>query len=117
MTDGALKELSPELDRLYASGGRPSIAPEKLLRAAVAGVVLAAERAVAEGGDELQPAVPLVRWVGDGRRGVGCDGVHQESGTAAGGRDLAEVFAGGGKRRGGGVGGWGPAFYGGVGGV
>ncbi len=33
MTDGALKELSPELDRLYASGGRPSIAPEKLLRA------------------------------------------------------------------------------------
>jgi transposase len=33
MTDVALKELSPELDRLYAAGGRPSIAPEKLLRA------------------------------------------------------------------------------------
>jgi len=33
MTDRALKELSPEFDRLYAAGGRPSIAPEKLLRA------------------------------------------------------------------------------------
>ena len=33
MTDAALKQLSPEFDRLYAAGGRPSIAPEKLLRA------------------------------------------------------------------------------------
>ena len=33
MTEVALKELSPEFDRLYATGGRPSIAPEKLLRA------------------------------------------------------------------------------------
>ena len=33
MTDGALRELSPEFDKLYAAGGRPSIAPEKLLRA------------------------------------------------------------------------------------
>ena len=40
MTDGALKELSPELDRLYASGGRPSIAPEKLLRALLLQVLL-----------------------------------------------------------------------------
>jgi transposase len=33
ITDPVLKELSPELDRLYAANGRPSIAPEKLLRA------------------------------------------------------------------------------------
>jgi len=33
MTDGALRELSAEFDGLYAAGGRPSIAPEKLLRA------------------------------------------------------------------------------------
>jgi len=33
LTDVALRELSPELARLYAAGGRPSIAPEKLLRA------------------------------------------------------------------------------------
>ncbi len=35
MTDAALRELSPEFDKLYAGGGRPSIAPEKLLRALV----------------------------------------------------------------------------------
>lgn len=33
MTDAALRDLSPELDGLYAAGGRPSIAPERLLRA------------------------------------------------------------------------------------
>jgi len=33
LTDVALRELSAEFDRLYAAGGRPSIAPEKLLRA------------------------------------------------------------------------------------
>src|SRR6202521_3305512 len=33
MTYAAMQELSPEFDRLYAAGGRPSIAPEKLLRA------------------------------------------------------------------------------------
>ena len=33
MTDAALRELSPEFERLYAPGGRPSIAPERLLRA------------------------------------------------------------------------------------
>src|SRR6266853_4368598 len=33
MTDAALRELSAEFDGLYARGGRPSIAPERLLRA------------------------------------------------------------------------------------
>ena len=33
MADTALKELSPEFDRLYSKRGRPSIAPERLLRA------------------------------------------------------------------------------------
>ena len=33
MTDTALRALSAEFDALYAAGGRPSIAPEKLLRA------------------------------------------------------------------------------------
>jgi transposase len=33
MVDTALKELCPRLDGLYARGGRPSIAPERLLRA------------------------------------------------------------------------------------
>ena len=33
LTDGELRRLSVEFERLYAAGGRPSIAPEKLLRA------------------------------------------------------------------------------------
>src|SRR5437868_13832400 len=33
MVDAVLKELSPRFDGLYARVGRPSIAPEKLLRA------------------------------------------------------------------------------------
>jgi transposase len=33
MVDAVLKEMSPRLDGLYAKVGRPSIAPEKLLRA------------------------------------------------------------------------------------
>jgi transposase len=33
MTDAAMRELSAEFEGLYAAGGRPSIAPEKLLRA------------------------------------------------------------------------------------
>src|SRR3989304_7925697 len=33
MVDGILKEMSPRFARLYSDGGRPSIAPERLLRA------------------------------------------------------------------------------------
>jgi len=33
MADAALKELGPRFEAIYASGGRPSIAPERLLRA------------------------------------------------------------------------------------
>ena len=33
MADVALKQLSTDFDALYASSGRPSIAPERLLRA------------------------------------------------------------------------------------
>ncbi len=33
LVDGALRELSPRFERLYAKTGRPSIAPERLLRA------------------------------------------------------------------------------------
>jgi transposase len=33
MVDEVLRALSPELDRMYAKQGRPSIAPGKLLRA------------------------------------------------------------------------------------
>src|SRR5437879_13228628 len=32
LVDGVLEQLSPRFNRLYARAGRPSIAPEKLLR-------------------------------------------------------------------------------------
>ena len=72
--------------------------------AAVAGVaadgsVLGALGAATDGAIELQPAVPVVRGSGDGRRGVGRDGVHQEPGAADRGRGEPAV-AGGGAGRG-----------------
>jgi transposase len=39
MTEPALRSLSPEFDKLYSKLGRPSIAPEKLLRALLLQVV------------------------------------------------------------------------------
>src|ERR1051325_11906763 len=33
--DGALRELSPVFDQMYAAGGRPSIPPERLLKASL----------------------------------------------------------------------------------
>jgi transposase len=33
LVDGVLQQMSPEFDALYAAGGRPSIPPERLLRA------------------------------------------------------------------------------------
>jgi transposase len=41
MTDAALRELSRDFEQLYAAGGRPSIAPEKLLRALLLQVLYA----------------------------------------------------------------------------
>ena len=35
MADQALAALSPEFDRMYAEAGRPSIPPERLLKASV----------------------------------------------------------------------------------
>lgn len=50
MTDEALRNLSPEFDRLYSHLGRPSIAPEKLLRALLVQVLFSvrSERSLME---------------------------------------------------------------------
>ena len=58
--DTALVALSPELETLYARTGRPSIAPEKLLRALLLQVLysLRSERLLME---ELQCNL-LFRW-------------------------------------------------------
>ena len=87
VVDEALDVLSPEFDRLYARVGRPSIAPEKLLRALLrAGILLGTVRAAADGADRLQLAVPLVRRLGDGCAGVGRDHLQQEPRPPAGRR-------------------------------
>ena len=60
MTDAALARLSSRLDRLYSTTGRPSIPPEKLLRALLLQVLYSvrSERLLME---ELDYSV-LYRW-------------------------------------------------------
>jgi transposase len=62
ITDRALERLSPRFGTLYIKFGRPSIAPEKLLRALLLQVLYTIpQRAAADGATRLQPAVSLVR--------------------------------------------------------
>ncbi len=60
LADGALAELSPVFDRMYAAGGRPSIPPERLLKASllIALYSVRSERAFCE---ELEYHL-LYRW-------------------------------------------------------
>ena len=60
MVDAALEKMSPALDRLYASAGRPSIAPEYLLRAQLIQILYAipSERRLVE---QLRYNL-LLRW-------------------------------------------------------
>ena len=61
MVDEVLTQLSRRFDTMYARVGRPSIAPEKLLRGSVAAdAVFDPQRAFADGRDGLQLVVPLV---------------------------------------------------------
>ena len=65
--DAALQELSPRFAELYSRVGRPSIAPEKLLRALLLQVLytIRSERLLMEQLD-YNLAVSLVRGPGDG---------------------------------------------------
>jgi transposase len=60
LVDGALRELSPRFAELYSRVGRPSIAPEKLLRALLLQVLytIRSERLLME---QLQYNI-LFRW-------------------------------------------------------
>ena len=60
MIDAALEKMSPELEALYASGGRPSVAPEYLLRAQLVQILYAipSERRLVE---QLRYNL-LLRW-------------------------------------------------------
>jgi transposase len=92
LLEDSLRELSLHFDALYAQRGRPSIAPERLLRALLLMVLysIRSERQLMEQIDYNL----LYRWF------VGLnpddpvwddDGVHQESGTADAGRSVGDV--------------------------
>src|SRR5579872_2091267 len=65
--DRVLAGMSKDFDGLYAKVGRPSIPPERLLRALFAGLLFGAQRAAADRATQLQPAFPVVRGIGDRR--------------------------------------------------
>jgi transposase len=80
ITEAVFVELSPQFDKMYARLGRPSIAPEKLLRALLLQVLYSvrSERLLME---ELNYNMlfSLVRGTEHGRPGLGPDHLHEES--------------------------------------
>jgi transposase len=63
MVDEVLTQLSRRFDAMYAASGRPSIPPEKLLRALLLQMLYSdPQRTPAERRDRLQRAVPIKRW-------------------------------------------------------
>src|SRR5207253_4785862 len=93
VVDEVLRDMSCEFDGLYATIGRPSIPPERLLRDQLLQILFHSERAPADGAAGLQPAVSLVRGPRDGRADLGHDGLYQEQGSAADSGDRARVPA------------------------
>jgi len=93
MVDAALQDSSWRFDAVYANSGRPSIAPEKLLRALLLQVLytVRSERLLMEQLDYNF----LFRWfvglnIDDPVWGL--DRLHQEPRALAGGRSSAGLF-------------------------
>jgi hypothetical protein len=82
MVDEALERLDDTFDEIYRDVGRPSIAPERLLRAQLLMLLytIRSERMLARS-VARQPAVPVVRGAGDEREGLAGDGVSARTGT------------------------------------
>jgi hypothetical protein len=84
---GKMDALFAGMYEAHSKGGRPSIAPEKLLRAfASSGVLQYPFGAPTHGASPVQPPVSLVHWPGDGGVGVGAHGVHEKPRVFAGAR-------------------------------
>jgi hypothetical protein len=101
MVDAALKESSWRFDAVYASSGRPSIPPEKLLRALLLQMLYTArsERLLMEQLD-LQLPVSVVCGTQHRQPGLGRHGLHEEPGALAGGRGRTGLFQRGGRASG-----------------
>ncbi|PTR05280.1 transposase, partial [Cereibacter azotoformans] len=92
VVNDALVSMNAEFDRLYASDGRPSIAPERLLRASLIQILFSvrSERQLME---QMQYNL-LFRWfvgLGIDDAGLGGHGVQQEPRPAADDGYRAEV--------------------------
>src|SRR5437868_14420869 len=93
LTNAALSELSRDFAGLYSGLGRPSIAPEMLLRAMLfAGVLLGALGTPADGAAGVRSAVPLVCRAGHRRCGVGPLDLLEKPRPTFGWRDRSKVF-------------------------
>src|ERR1039457_3906997 len=88
--DGDVGEIGGIIFALWTSLDRSG---EIAASVAVTGVVQRAQRTAADGGVELQPAVPLVRWTERGRRGVGGNRVYEEPRAAAGRKHRGRFFS------------------------
>jgi transposase len=66
MAEVALQQLGPCFDAIYASHGRPSIAPEKLLRALLLQVLYTVRSKRMHGAARLHFSVSLVRGAQSG---------------------------------------------------
>ena len=75
LVDAVLAEMSNDFEGLYSKVGRPSIPPERLLRA----LMLQVFYSVRSGATELQLAISLVCGLGDRRPGMESRRVQQES--------------------------------------
>jgi hypothetical protein len=75
VVDDVLRNMSREFDRLYADVGRPSVPPERLLRAQLRQIFysIRSERLFVE---QLDYNL-LVRGIGDGRVDLDAHGLHQ----------------------------------------
>src|ERR687892_105517 len=95
LVDDVLRDMSREFDGLYARVGRPSIPPERLLRAQLLQIFysIRSERLLMEQLD-LQPVVSLVCRDGDGdrRAGLGSDRLYEESRPVVEPSDRAELL-------------------------
>src|SRR5215831_4839826 len=83
LTDEGLAGLSRDFAKIYSRDGRPSIPPERLLRALLLQAFYTVRSERQDGATRLQSAVPLVCRTVDRRSCMGRHRVLQEPGPAA----------------------------------
>jgi hypothetical protein len=82
--DRVLADLSPVFDQMYGAGGRPSIPPERQLKASLLiSLYSVRERARLLRGARLSSAVSLVPGYGLDGAQLRSDGVYEESSPVA----------------------------------